>query len=101
MERSDLVRALEGIQRASGWSDARLAARLGVTRGYWSLVRRGLRRPGVKLLRGVAASFPELREAAVYFLARDVGDVGNAQVTERSSAGTGAGAALAAHTRER
>ena len=62
------MEALVGVQRASGWTDAAMAERLGVSQPYWTMVRHGQRTPGGKLLAGVETAFPQFREAVSLFL---------------------------------
>ena len=49
---SELVEQLRSMQREEGLSDAAFAGRLGVHRVMWSLVRRGKRQPGKRLIEG-------------------------------------------------
>lgn len=72
MQDSDLVRALIALQRAQGWTDGQMAAQLGVERSMWSLVRRGKRRPGNRVLAGVDRRFPDLRPLIPLFLRQTV-----------------------------
>jgi transcriptional regulator with XRE-family HTH domain len=71
METPTLVQALVAIQRANGWTDGDMAKRLGVPRQHWNYIRRGQRGLGVQTLGRIASAFPELRDAARFFVAPD------------------------------
>jgi transcriptional regulator with XRE-family HTH domain len=49
---SELVRRLIQMQQEDGLTDEAFAARLGVHRVMWSLVRRGKRQPGKRVIEG-------------------------------------------------
>lgn len=66
------MQALVAIQEGHGWTDARMAAELGVSQPMWSLVRSHKRRPGGKLLGGVERRFPDLRPLVSLFLRGDM-----------------------------
>ena len=57
---SELVRRLVQIQQAEGLSDEAFALKLGVHRVMWSLVRRGKRQPGKRVIEGAFRLWPEL-----------------------------------------
>lgn len=71
MATAPLVQALEAIQRANGWTDGEMAKRLGMPRQHWNYIRRGQRGLGVQTLGRIASAFPELREAARFFVVPD------------------------------
>lgn len=71
MATAPLVQALEAIQRANGWTDGEMAKRLGMPRQHWNYIRRGQRGLGVQTLGRIALAFPELREAARFFVVPD------------------------------
>jgi len=52
--------ALTAIQHGAEWSDARMARELGISPAMWSLVRRGHRQPGSRVLGGIERRFPDL-----------------------------------------
>ena len=65
---ADIVAELRGIQATLHESDAVFAARLGVHRTTWVLVRTGKRQPGAAFLGGVKVAFPKLAASIGDFL---------------------------------
>ena len=59
-----LLRALERRRVEAGASTKGFADRLGISRSYYSLLRRGKRRPGPRLRQRLHERFPELRAVA-------------------------------------
>lgn len=59
-----LVSALVAVQHANGWTDAEMAQRLQVARSMWGHIQTGEKQPGLRFLRGVAAGWPDLEQAA-------------------------------------
>jgi transcriptional regulator with XRE-family HTH domain len=60
-----LMRALERRRAETGTSANGFAALLGISRSYYSLLRRGKRRPGPRLRRRILERYPDLRAFAV------------------------------------
>lgn len=58
---STLVQTLR--ERQGTESDKEFAARLGVSREMWRLIRTGKKPPGRRTLDGVVVAFPDLRDA--------------------------------------
>lgn len=54
-----LIEQLAQRQEERKLSDEAFAARLAISRPYWSLVRAGKRQPGPRFFRGVLREFPE------------------------------------------
>lgn len=63
MKASDLMRELSERQRQLDLDDEAFARLLGVHRTMWSSARAGNRKPGAKMLTGIARQFPDLRPA--------------------------------------
>lgn len=63
-----LMAELERIRVSNGWTDAEMAAELGVSRAMYSMVRSGKRRPGRQFLAAVKHRFPWL-DLNVFFAA--------------------------------
>jgi hypothetical protein len=63
-----LVDTLTARQAAAGMDDAAFAAKLGVSRAAWSMVRAGKRQMGDKLLSGVMKAFPSLADDCLAYL---------------------------------
>ncbi len=70
-EDARLVVALREIQKRLGMSDKACAETLGISQPAWSRVRKGQRRPGLELARGVAKAYPQLRPELLFFLGLD------------------------------
>jgi transcriptional regulator with XRE-family HTH domain len=60
-----LMRALERRRVETGASANGFAALLGISRSYYSLLRRGKRRPGHRLRQRILERYPDLRAFAV------------------------------------
>lgn len=60
-----LIAAVIALQAERGWTDAQLAACLRIERSSWRLLRVGRRQPGVRALRGIARTFPQLQPAVI------------------------------------
>jgi len=63
-----LVETLVEKQKESGLDDAEFAAKIGVSRPAWSMIRSGSRRPGEKTLSGVMRAFPRLVDDCLAYL---------------------------------
>jgi len=66
---TDLITDLKAKQ-ADGETDADFAARLGINRETWRLIRTDQLQPGPRTLRGIMAAFPDLQGAAMAFFLR-------------------------------
>lgn len=64
-----LVDRLIERQQALGLSDTEFAVRLGVSYPTWHKTRVGTYPIGISVVRGTLASFPDLRDAVIDFLA--------------------------------
>jgi len=64
-----IIDAVAAEQRALRLTDAEVAARIGCSRQMWNFLKRGIRQPEVATLQGIAAGFPNLREAVRSFVA--------------------------------
>lgn len=60
-----LVRELVRRQIAAGEHDGQMAARLGISRPLWQMIRTGSVRPTVRLLGAVLRAYPDLRNMAL------------------------------------
>jgi hypothetical protein len=61
----DLIEALRAKQRELRESDVRFAARLGIHRETWRLIRQGQRGVSLRTLRSATAAFPDLAREAI------------------------------------
>ncbi len=66
--RGALVRELCRRQAEAGEADGEFAARLGVSRALWNLIRRGRQPLTVATLRGALAAYPDLAGATLAYL---------------------------------
>lgn len=64
-----LVEQAMRLQEMHKLSDRQFARRLGVDPSSWSRVKRGLRPPGMKILRALVKEFPGLELAAYQYIA--------------------------------
>ncbi len=55
-----LVEAIRAIQRSTGWTDAQVAGKLGVSRALWARYRSGKGSPGRRFIGAVSVAFPAL-----------------------------------------
>jgi len=69
VEQKHLIEALERKREENRWSDSQMAEKLGCGRTTYLETRRGTMPVGMSVLRGVARSFPELKDALFSFLA--------------------------------
>lgn len=77
---TSLVTTLSRRQRADAQTDAQFAARLGLSRPMWGMLRRGKTRPGRKSLERIVRAFPEYQvQVAALFLPSDL-PIGNEEV---------------------
>ena len=65
----DLIKAINQYQEKNSMNDGEMAKQLGVTRSLLSLVKRGKREPGVKFIKGVMRTFPEMTLVVMNYLA--------------------------------
>lgn len=63
-----LVDTLKAKQAQSGMDDEAFAAKIGVSRPAWSMVRAGKRQMGDKVLSGVMKAFPSLSDDCLAYL---------------------------------
>jgi len=66
-----LVDKLRAIQLREQASDKGMAQRLGCSRQLYQMARSGKIPPGNKILKGISATFPELQQDVIYFLANN------------------------------
>jgi transcriptional regulator with XRE-family HTH domain len=64
-----VISALAAQQSASGWSDATVAKRIGISRQLWHYLRKGERQPGIETMQQIAMRFPDLADAVRLFMA--------------------------------
>ena len=60
-----LLKRLQTIQQAHGWSSRQMAGRLGITHSYWIMLCQGKRQPGRKFFVGVFKAVPDLEGEAI------------------------------------
>ena len=65
MKEKELIKRLKQIQKVYGWSQARMAKELGVSRPLLSQIYTGERVLQLRTLRGVVSRFPELKTQVV------------------------------------
>lgn len=63
-----LMDTLVAKQAELGLSDTDFAAKLGISRPLWSMIRDGKRKPGQKVVAGVMRAFPRLTDDALTYL---------------------------------
>ncbi|OBW62612.1 MAG: hypothetical protein A9183_06890 [Dehalococcoides mccartyi] len=56
-----LIDNLIAFQKTAGLSDKELSAKLGISDSYFSRIKRGLRKPGIKCYQGIVVAYPELK----------------------------------------
>ena len=56
-----LIQALEAEQAKSGLADGKFAARMGLSRSMWVMLRNGTTQPGRRTLERIGKALPELR----------------------------------------
>lgn len=80
-----LVAGLIKEQAEHLWSDADLAAEIGISPSYWSFIRRGMRQFTVPVLRRIADRFPHLKDECSLFLQSKLTDSHDALTTRRGA----------------
>ena len=71
----DWVERLKRIQGGKAMTDKRFARMLKIDNSYWSLLKRGKRQPGRKLIGAALKTFPEIvtdKELALFILPKEV-----------------------------
>ncbi len=63
-----LIQALCEQQIKLGLTQEQFAEKLGINRSTWNWVREGINQPGLRVLAGVAKSFPELKNELIAYL---------------------------------
>ena len=64
-----LIDNLIASQKTDGLSDKELSAKLGISDSYFSRIKRGLRKPGIKCYQGIVVAYPDLKplvDAEIY-----------------------------------
>ena len=59
---------LKAKQEVEGLNDQAFASKLGVSRTLWSLVKSGAREPGMKFVKAVMRTYPELTVEMMDFM---------------------------------
>ncbi len=65
MQHKILINRLKQIQEAYGWSQAKMAGELGISRSLLTYIYSGERALQLKVVRGIVARFPELRPQVI------------------------------------
>ena len=65
MDEKELVKRLKQVQMAYGWSQARMAKEMGISRPLLSQIYVGKRTLQLKTLKGIVLRFPELKPQVV------------------------------------
>jgi transcriptional regulator with XRE-family HTH domain len=65
---SKLITLLTQVQLREGLNDVQMSKRLGCSRQLYQMTRTGKVPPGVKILKGAASAYPELKDDVIYFL---------------------------------
>lgn len=71
----NLVSEIEARQKEEGWSDRKVASKLGISPPLWRFLKKGKRKPSLLFLRGVVHGFPEYTADALFFLRSDTTNV--------------------------
>jgi len=66
---ANLIERLKQEQAQKELTEAQFAQRLGVSRALWFLIKRGERKPSLRLLSAVAREFPELQLLVFEYIA--------------------------------
>lgn len=82
---TELVRHLVLIQQEEQLSDEAFARKLGVHRVMWSLVRRGLRQPGKRVIEGALRLRPELGDVYAQSLQISTGERPDSEHTMKAA----------------
>jgi hypothetical protein len=65
----ELIDLVVALAAREGLAPGALARACGIDQGFWSRARRGQERLGAQAIAGLVARYPELREAAIRYLA--------------------------------
>lgn len=65
MDKKELVESLKQVQKAYGWSQAKMAKEMGISRPLLSQIYIGKRTLQLKTLKGVMFRFPELKPQVI------------------------------------
>lgn len=66
---SELINGIKVCQEKEGMSDSKFASKLQINQSLWSLIKRGTREPGAKVLKAFAREYPELHLSILNYLA--------------------------------
>lgn len=66
----ELVNGIKACQERRGLSDSEFSRQLKIHPSLWSLIKRGKREPGVKVLKAIATKYPELHLAILNYLSK-------------------------------
>jgi len=68
---SPIIEKLKAKQKELGISDIAFAKQIGISRPLWALVKTGKRGPGMKFIKAVMSTFPELSLDVMNYMAND------------------------------
>jgi len=73
---TELVKEMRACQQGAQLNDDKFSKRLGIHPSLWTCIKNGRRRPGVKVLKGLAREFPSTHHLIMRWLAKGNGREG-------------------------